>query len=257
MPAIASTEIKADSVAAKSVTHAERVAFAQAAITRIGREFHPALFSCSFSIEDVVLLDLLSKHAPQVEIVTLDTGRLPQETQDLIAIYTDRGTVIRVLLPRADDVEHWVAAYGVNGFRNSLQARRGCCDVRKVRPLDRALAGKKAWVTGLRRAQSADRQRLPAESLDAERGIVKFSPLIEWSNDDVRIYATQHSLPLHALYGRGYSSIGCAPCTRAIAVGEDQRAGRWWWEGEVVKECGLHARPVLRDPVTETIQGMS
>lgn len=258
MPATAITETQRPAVTPSA--YADRLESAIAAVTRIAGEFRPAVFACSFSIEDVVLLDLLSKHAPQVEIITLDTGRLPQETQDLIAAYADRGAAIRVLLPQSGDVEHWTTSYGANGFRNSLQARRACCDVRKVKPLDRALAGKKAWITGLRRAQSADRQQLPAEAMDAERGIVKFNPLIEWTDDDVRIYAAQHRLPLHALYDRGYTSIGCTPCTRAIAAGEDQRAGRWWWEGEVVKECGLHARPALRDLAAETIktiQGMS
>lgn len=217
-----------------------------AAIVDIGRKFRPAVFACSFSIEDCVLLDLLATHAPQVEVVTLDTGRLPQETHDLIAEYAGRGLPIRVLAPDAGDVEAWTAEYGVNGFRDSLQARQACCHVRKVLPLNRALAGKRAWITGLRRVQSGDRRSLPAEFCDAERGMHKFNPLIDWSNQDVRRYALEHRLPVHALYAQGYASIGCAPCTRAVAAGEDARAGRWWWEDQTVKECGLHASPVQR-----------
>ncbi|MBY0266363.1 MAG: phosphoadenylyl-sulfate reductase [Burkholderiales bacterium] len=230
-----------------------RLEAAKDLVARIGHDHQPAVFACSFSIEDVVLLDLLLRHAPQVEIFTLDTGRLPQETHDLIAAYADRGHVIRVLLPQPDAVEQWTAEYGVNGFRHSLEARRACCEIRKVRSLDRALAGKKAWLTGLRRAQSVDRQGLSLESVDEGRGLLKFNPLLEWSDGDVRTYAQQNALPVHALYDRGYASIGCAPCTRAIAAGEDVRAGRWWWEGEVVKECGLHARPQQRNSAAEAL----
>lgn len=215
-------------------------------LARINRDFNPAVFTSSFSIEDCVLVDLLSRHAPQVEVVTLDTGRLPQETQDLIAVYAARGAVIRVLAPESGDIESCISRYGINGFRDSLDARQYCCHVRKVLPLNRALTGKRAWLTGLRRAQSGDRQWLPAESFDAERGIHKFNPLLDWKDDEVRQYADEHRLPIHALYAQGYTSIGCAPCTRAVAVGEDARAGRWWWEEKTVKECGLHAKPVRR-----------
>lgn len=220
-------------------------------LARIGRDFSPAVFSSSFSIEDCVLLDLLAIHAPQVEVVTLDTGRLPQETHDLIAAYAARGLAIRVLVPDSGDVEAWIAQYGVNGFRDSLQARQRCCHVRKVLPLNRALAGKRAWITGLRRAQSMDRRSLPIESFDAARGIHKFNPLADWADRDVWFYANAHALPVHALYARGYSSIGCAPCTRAVSAGEDVRAGRWWWEEQTVKECGLHARPEPRAVANE------
>ena len=213
-------------------------------LERIGRDFNPALFTCSFSVEDCVLLDLLASHAPQVEVVTLDTGRLPQETHDLIAAYAARGAVIRVLAPESGDVESWTSRHGANGFRDSLDARQHCCHVRKVLPLNRALAGKRAWITGLRRAQSGDRESLPMESFDAERGVYKFNPLLDWNDDEVRQYADEHRLPVHALYAQGYTSIGCAPCTRAVTVGEDARAGRWWWEEKTVKECGLHAKPV-------------
>lgn len=228
-----------------------RLMFVTRFLARVGRDFAPAVFSSSFSIEDCVLLDLLAIHAPQVEVVTLDTGRLPQETHDLIAVYTARGMVIRVLAPDSGDVESWIAQYGVNGFRDSLQARQQCCHVRKVLPLNRALAGKRAWLTGLRRTQSVDRRSLPIESFDAARGIHKFNPLADWADRDVRFYAHAHALPVHALYALGYSSIGCAPCTRAVSAGEDVRAGRWWWEGQTVKECGLHARPGPRAAANE------
>ena len=225
----------------------------RALLARIGRDFRPAVFACSFSIEDCVLLDLLALHAPEVEAVTLDTGRLPQETHDLIAAYAARpGIRIRVIAPEAGDVETWVAQYGVNGFRDSLQARQACCHVRKVVPLARALAGKRAWLTGLRRAQSADRQSVIAESFDAERGLYKFNPLHDWGDDEVWDYAHARGLPVHALYARGYRSIGCAPCTRAVTIGEDPRAGRWWWEEQTLKECGLHAMPLQRAPENAT-----
>ncbi|MFN7086220.1 MAG: phosphoadenylyl-sulfate reductase [Burkholderiales bacterium] len=225
----------------------------RALLVRIERGYRPAVFACSFSVEDCVLLDLLAVHAPSVEAITLDTGRLPQETHDLITAYAARGGVrIRVIVPEAADVEAWIAQYGVNGFRDSPQARQACCHARKVAPLARALAGKRAWVTGLRRAQSADRQTVAAEAFDAARGLHKFNPLHAWSNDDVWRYAREHGLPVHALYAQGYSSIGCTPCTRAVTAGEDPRAGRWWWEERIVKECGLHARPLRRLPENAT-----
>lgn len=228
-----------------------RLETTEAVLARIASEFQPAVFACSFSIEDCVLLDLFALHAPQVEVITLDTGRLPQETHDLIAAYAGRCVNIRVVAPQARDVEDWIAGHGTNGFRDSLQARQSCCHIRKVLPLNRALAGKRAWITGLRRAQSGDRLRLPLESVDAERGIRKFNPLVDWSDDEVRHYAFERQLPVHALYARGYTSIGCAPCTRAVTAGEDARAGRWWWEAHTVKECGLHAKPVQRVADTE------
>lgn len=222
-------------------------------LARIDHEYHPAVFACSFSIEDCVLLDLLAGHAPRVEVVTLDTGRLPQETHDLIATYAAGGTAVRVLAPDAGAVEAWIARYGANGFRDSLQARQSCCELRKVLPLNRALAGKRAWLTGLRRAQSGDRQSLQAESFDVMRGLHKFNPLLDWSDAEVRRHAADRRLPVHGLYARGYASIGCAPCTRAVAAGEDVRAGRWWWEEGTVKECGLHARPQLRESTAEAV----
>lgn len=225
----------------------------RALLVRIGRDYQPAVFACSFSVEDCVLLDLLAAHAPAVEAVTLDTGRLPQETHDLIAAYAVRpGIRIRVMAPEAGAVEAWVAQYGVNGFRDSLQARQACCQVRKVAPLARVLAGKRAWVTGLRRAQSVNRQSVAAETFDAERGLYKFNPLHDWSDREVWNYARERGLPVHALYARGYTSIGCAPCTRAVTVGEDPRAGRWWWEEKTIKECGLHAIPLQHAPESVT-----
>ncbi|MBX3664734.1 MAG: phosphoadenylyl-sulfate reductase [Burkholderiales bacterium] len=231
----------------------DRLRAAAETLARIDRDHSPAVFACSFSMEDCVLLDLLAVHAPRVEVVTFDTGRLPQETHDLIAAYAARGAAVRVLVPEAAAIEAWVARHGSNGFRQSLQARQSCCELRKVRPLDRALAGKRAWITGLRRAQSGDRQALPAEDFDAARGIRKFNPLVEWSDAEVRRYAADRRLPAHGLYALGYTSIGCAPCTRAVSAGEDVRAGRWWWEDGTVKECGLHARPVQRGAAAEAV----
>jgi phosphoadenosine phosphosulfate reductase len=140
-----------------------------------------------------------------------------------------------------------VADQGINGFRLSVEARRACCDVRKVEPLRRALAGAAAWITGLRAEQSADRARVPLVEFDDTYDLVKVSPLADWSRQDLHGYVVDHAVPYNPLHDRGYPSIGCAPCTRAVRVGEPERAGRWWWEGETKKECGLHLRPAMRE----------
>jgi phosphoadenosine phosphosulfate reductase len=149
---------------------------------------------------------------------------------------------VAVFVPDSTDIEHYVAAHGTNGFYDSVALRQECCHLRKVKPLQRALAGKRAWITGLRRAQSAGRSAVPVKEWDAENGLEKFSPLADWSDSDVAVYLAEHDVPVNALHGQGYPSIGCAPCTRAVAPGEDRRAGRWWWENPEFSECGLHPR---------------
>ena len=189
----------------------------------------------------MVLTDLIFTEGLPIEVFTLDTGRLPNETYALLdAIAARYGTRLRMLFPRSDAVEAYVTSHGVNGFYNSVELRKACCHIRKVEPLRRALAGKKAWITGLRRAQSVSRGDLAVESFDDEHWLMKFNPLADWSHGEVWAYIRDRQVPYHALHDRGFPSIGCAPCTRAVAAGEDIRAGRWWWETADTKECGLH-----------------
>src|SRR6185295_18435691 len=172
---------------------------------------------------------------------TLDTGRLPDETHALLDLVRDTYTVpIKTYFPDATQVEEWVAQNGTNGFYRSMAQRQQCCGIRKVIPLGRALKGRKAWITGLRREQSNARQTLDIQEWDKGNGLHKFSPLLDWTLDDVWAYVKQYKVPYNALHDRGYPSIGCAPCTRAIEPGQDFRAGRWWWEQTGAKECGLH-----------------
>jgi phosphoadenosine phosphosulfate reductase len=151
---------------------------------------------------------------------------------------------VKIYSPQHDAVESFVRVNGINGFYESTSQRKGCCEVRKLEPLKRALAGKRAWVTGLRRDQSVTRLELEPVAFDATQGLYKFSPLADWSHEDVWNYIRSHSVPYNTLHDRGYPSIGCAPCTRAVAPGEDVRAGRWWWESAMNKECGLHPQGV-------------
>ena len=202
----------------------------------------------SFQAESVVLIDMASRLRPGVDVITLDTGRLPQETHDLIDTVRNRFPVtLNVVSPDPTELAEMSRVHGVNLFYLSPELRHTCCDVRKTRPLARALAGYDAWVTGLRREQSATRRATPVVSRDeGHGGIVKVAPLVGWSREDVWAHVRARDLPSHALYASGYTSIGCAPCTRATRPGEDERAGRWWWEGDSIKECGLH--PVLTGP---------
>ncbi len=210
-------------------------------IKAIEREFSPAALASSFGVEDMVLTDLIVRHAPKIEIFTLDTGRLPPETYELMQRTTEHfRRKVRLYFPDSTAVESYVRINGINGFYESVTQRKECCHVRKVEPLKRALAGKKAWLTGLRRDQSVTRQDLSEREFDAAHKIEKFSPLLEWTHLDIWTYVSQNQVPYNVLHDRGYPSIGCAPCTRAIQPGEDIRAGRWWWEDAAHKECGLH-----------------
>lgn len=201
-------------------------------------------FSTSLGIEDQALLHAIAEADVGIDVFTLDTGRLFPETIDTLAESTARYRLpIRVLAPEAADVEALVARDGVLGFRASIEARKACCEVRKVRPLARALAGAGGWITGLRRAQSQGRAEVPLASWDGAQGLVKLNPIADWNLDHVEAYVARHHVPVNALHARGFPSIGCQPCTRAIRRGEDIRAGRWWWENEDGKECGLHKRP--------------
>lgn len=207
------------------------------------------VFACSFGAEDVVLLDLIAKHHLQIRIITLDTGRLPQETYDVMdACRAQFGLDIQVYFPQADDIEVMVRKDGVNLFYDSIEKRKACCHVRKILPLKRALVGAKAWVTGLRKEQADSRADMKAIEDDKAFGIKKFNPLLAWTEKNIWAYIKENDVPYNKLHDQFYPSIGCAPCTRAISVGEDPRAGRWWWEQQedAVAECGLHASPIAK-----------
>jgi phosphoadenosine phosphosulfate reductase len=202
------------------------------------------VLTTSFGLEDQVILHLLSEHGSDIELVTLDTGRLFPETYTLWAQSERRyGRRIRAISPRHDDLETLVERQGINGFYESRAARIACCHVRKVEPLDRALAGAQAWITGLRAEQSAYRQDMALVTAETDRGLIKLNPLFDWTREQVLSYATANDIPVNPLHAKGFASIGCAPCTRATAPGEPERAGRWWWESEGKTECGLHTRP--------------
>ena len=220
---------------------ADRTAKAQALLADIARDFSPATFANSLGAEDMVLTDLIVKGQLGIEIFSLDTGRLPLETYDLMAkVQEHYGLKLTVFTPRAELLEPFVRENGINAFYDSVEMRKGCCHVRKVEPLQRALAGRKAWITGMRAQQSATRDGLPVRAFDAGNGLEKFNPLADWSEKEVWAYIKQNGVPYNALHDKFYPSIGCAPCTRAVTPGEDIRAGRWWWENPETKECGLH-----------------
>lgn len=199
------------------------------------------VFTTSLGIEDQMLTHLIFENALPFEVVTLDTGRLFPETYALWQKTEERyGRRIKAKYPQADAVEALVDDQGIDGFYFGTDMRKACCGVRKVEPLGRALKGASAWVTGLRRDQSPNRERLDFVSVDAARGLVKANPLFDWTREDIRLFTERHDIPVNALHAQGFLSIGCAPCTRALRPGEPERAGRWWWEDETRKECGLH-----------------
>ena len=224
------------SVAAKTIA-------AQALLAEIAADWSPATFANSLGAEDMVLTDLIVKSGLPIEIFSLDTGRLPLETYDLMAAVDQHyGLKLKIYFPQSAAVETYVRAHGINAFYESIALRKSCCFMRKVEPLQRALAGKKAWITGLRAQQAATRTGLPQREYDEGNGLEKFNPLADWSEKEVWTYIKQHAVPYNALHDKFYPSIGCAPCTRAISLGEDVRSGRWWWESPELKECGLHVK---------------
>ncbi len=210
------------------------------------KNFHPRLaLSCSFGArEGLVLLDLMHRIEPTSRVFVLDTGRLPQPTYDLIDRVRDRyGKSVEVIFPRAEDVEAMVRDKGFNLFFESVANRQRCCRLRKVEPLNRYLAGMDAWVTGLRRDQNVTRVDTPKLEIDAQHGgIVKLNPMADWTLDEVLDYVSAHDVPTNRLHLEGYPSVGCAPCSRAIGLGDDPRAGRWWWENPETRECGIHVQ---------------
>jgi phosphoadenosine phosphosulfate reductase len=215
-------------------------------LTYAVENFHPRLaLSASFGApEGMVLLDLMHQIEPTSRVFVLDTGRLPQATYDLIDRVRDRyGKPVEMLFPRFEDVEKITQAHGANLFYESIEKRKLCCQIRKVEPMRRYLAGLDAYVTGLRRDQNVTRTHTPKALIDESYGgVVKLNPIAGWSQDEVWDYVREHQIPVNRLHKSGYPSVGCDPCSRAIRPGEDIRAGRWWWESQDTKECGLHGQ---------------
>lgn len=204
----------------------------------------PVSLACSFSMEDVAIIDIAHTAGLAVGVFALDTGRLNEETYEVADALVERYQLkIDWYVPRHEDVEQLERTEGLFSFRESLDKRHACCQIRKVEPLARALAGLAGWVTGMRRQQSVTRGELAAIERDQlNGGILKINPLINWTEEQLVAYTDERRLPRNRLYNQGYRSIGCAPCTRAVKPGEDARAGRWWWENPEHKECGLHRR---------------
>ena len=201
------------------------------------------VFTTSFGLEDQALAHAILAQHLAIEIVTLDTGRLFPETHQVWAETERRyGRRIHAIVPERAEVESFVARHGIDGFRNAVEVRHACCGVRKVAPLGRALNGAAAWITGVRAEQSAERADMRFAALDPARRLIKVNPLVDWTRRRLVDFVDTHRIPYNALHDRGFPSIGCAPCTRAVAPGEPERAGRWWWEHDEKKECGLHSR---------------
>lgn len=206
-------------------------------------EFPDITFANSFGAEDMVLTDIIQREELAIEIFSLDTGRLPAETYTLMGeVESTYETKLIVYFPRHESVEKYVRNHGINAFYESIDLRKACCHMRKVEPLQRALQGKQAWITGMRAQQAATRASLPTREYDESNKLEKFNPLSDWTEQEVWAYIRMFSVPYNQLHDQFYPSIGCAPCTRAIAMGEDVRAGRWWWEDPTSKECGLHVK---------------
>jgi len=217
-------------------------------LLKLAKESHgdALVYPCSMGLEGSVMVDLICRNGLDIPIMTLDTGRLPQATYDVISAFEERyGIRVQVLFPDCHEVEAMVREHGVNLFRRSVELRKSCCEIRKVRPLMRALDGKQAWITGRRRQQSKGRSDLQSVETDPVYGLKKYNPLLEWSLNDVEEYVRANDLPYNRLHDAHYQSIGCECCTRAISVGEDERAGRWWWENDDnAAECGLHVMSI-------------
>lgn len=206
-------------------------------------EFPAITFANSYGAEDMVLTDLIAKENLPIEIFSLDTGRLPAETYTLMADVENTYTIKpMVFFPKHEAVENYVRTQGINAFYESIELRKACCHMRKVEPLQRALSCKQAWITGMRAEQATTRSNLPTREYDAGNKLEKFNPLSDWTEKEVWAYIRMYSVPYNDLHDQFYPSIGCAPCTRAVAMGEDIRAGRWWWEDPTNKECGLHVK---------------
>ena len=220
---------------------AEKSAVLQQRLIDISKRFSDVRFATSLAAEDMVVTDAISKAKAKIKLFTLATGRLHQETVDMVKTTEDHyGVSIKKVYPQDADVQAFVDQYGMNGFYDGEEPKKACCGARKIKPLNAALLGADAWITGQRREQSTTRTELNLEELDDTRGIAKFNPLFDWSEADIWAYIKQENVPIHPLHLKGYPSIGCEPCTRQVKKGEDIRAGRWWWLQSDSKECGLH-----------------
>ena len=212
-------------------------------MSELPNQYKAIAFATSMGAEDMVITYVLNKIKSPIEIFTLDTGRLHQETYDLIAeVNQSYTTQIKVYYPSSNDVENYVSQYGINDFYNSLESRKECCRVRKIEPLKRALNGKDAWISGIRSEQSITRSDTKLIDKDSTYNLDKISPLLDWTENEVWAYIELNDIPYNKLHDHFFPSIGCEPCTRAISIGEDVRAGRWWWENPEHKECGLHKK---------------
>lgn len=204
-------------------------------------------FSTSFSYEDQVITNEILANSLPVKIFTLDTGRMFAETYSVWNSTNEKyNTKIKAYYPKADALQEFIEANGPNSFYESIDNRKQCCFIRKVEPLKRALAGNAIWITGLRAEHSADRTNLPILEWDESNQVIKYHPILHWSTEDVKAYISKNHVPYNPLHDKGFVSIGCAPCTRAIKPGEDFRAGRWWWEDADKKECGLHVHEAIK-----------
>jgi phosphoadenosine phosphosulfate reductase len=201
-------------------------------------------FSTNLGLEDQAILHAIAESGAPIDVFTLDTGRLYPEVLETVELSELRYRLrIRLVAPDAKDVEELVARDGVFGFRHSVENRKTCCEIRKVRPLNRELDGAQGWISGLRREHSEERASIPLAEWDEARALIKVNPVADWSTADLTAYIAANNIPVNPLHARGFVSIGCAPCTRAVQPGEHPRAGRWWWENEEKKECGLHLNP--------------
>jgi len=212
-------------------------------LSEIAAEHQDVRFATSLAAEDMVVTDAIVKSGAKISLFTLATGRLHQETIDMTSqVQKHYGVSVASVAPEASDVEAFIAQYGLNGFYDTEEAKKACCGARKIKPLNKALLGADAWLTGQRREQAVTRSDLPLRELDDARNIAKYNPLFDWTESEVWAYLQSKQVPIHPLHFQGYPSIGCEPCTRAVKAGEDIRAGRWWWLQQDSKECGLHVK---------------
>ncbi len=232
------------SIPASTISPAELAEKSATLINRlkdISERFKNVRFATSLAAEDMVLTDAICKSKANIALFTLATGRLHQETVDMVKTTEDHyGITITKVYPDESDVQAFIDKYGMNGFYNGEEPKKACCGARKIKPLNAALLGADAWLTGQRLEQSTTRTELHFEEHDESRGIAKFNPLFDWTESDIWAYIKQENVPIHPLHLKGYPSIGCEPCTRQVKKGEDIRAGRWWWLQSDSKECGLH-----------------
>lgn len=221
-------------------------------IAKIADSFSKPVFTTSLGLEDQLITALMASHGRSIAAVTLQTGRLFAQTLELLDTTQRRFNLsIQQYEPDPADIEGYVSSYGLNGFYDSIQARKACCVVRKIAPLARALKGADGWITGLRRDQSDNRKSVPFAEIDEARGLIKLNPLADLTVAGLQALIIKHDVPTNPLHARGYPSIGCEPCTRAIKPGEPERAGRWWWEQESKQECGLHLEAPSSERLTQ------